>query len=90
MFKGDAPRYILLSTAVNGALCGVNLAVDSTYLFNFGSTSSSDDFPADVYNIGLCGSPILWGSLSKEQKKFVRTNADGGEGCKGLEDVFIS
>lgn len=85
-YKGNAlPKYIFLTTAVNGALCGINLQVGGIYLLNLGNAQTNDDFPGSFYSVGLCNFPTLWKSLSKAQRKFVKKNAKGGAGmCRSF------
>lgn len=83
-FKGTAPNFFVLSTAVNGALCGVSLQVGQQYLLNFGSKQTQAVFPRSFYNFGLCNFPTLGTSLSASQKSFVQSNANNGASCFGL------
>lgn len=75
-FKGSTPRFIVLQTAVNGALCGVNLTVGKDYLLNLGRPSAEY-----LYFIGLCDFPTQWSSLTPSQIQFVKSNANNGAGC---------
>lgn len=83
IFKGYAARQIILETAVNGALCGVNLQIGGDYFFNLGTRRYSPIF-RHLYSIGLCSFPNLWNNLTPAQKQFAITNANGGEGCPSL------
>lgn len=65
-FKGSAPTIIRLITRVNGALCGVNLSVNSQYLLNLGSKQGTFS-----YSIGLCHFPTLWNNVTPAQMNFL-------------------
>lgn len=66
---------MVLQTAVNDALCGVNLNLQTRYLFNLRAPTTArggvfDGSPA--FDVGLCDSPIVWRFVSKENRMFLR------------------
>lgn len=65
-----------LSTAVNDGLCGIELTVGTQYMFNLRSPRNREgQCPSTVYDIGLCGFPVTWKSLSRPLRRFVFRDA---------------
>lgn len=80
-FQGTPPEddILYLRTRVNGALCGINVAVGPIFLFNLAkSTTRKGVCPSKVRSVSLCRPPVLWKSLAKKSKKFVFKNAKTG------------
>lgn len=76
-FKGPSveDNILFLDTAVNGALCGVNLSIGSEYLLNLSGEEMSSDgtCPKKTRPIGLCDFPTLWSNVSQDEKDFLDT-----------------
>lgn len=80
-FRGTPPEdnVMFLQTAVNGALCGINLSIGRQYLFDLGRMQSGSRCPGQFWNVGLCDFPTLWTSVTPEQRSFLTTNANTGQ-----------
>lgn len=69
-YRGSSFPFIVLSTAVNSALCGVNLVVGQQYFIAVGALQSG--FPFSTYPIGLCNIIIPWNSMTPAQLSFIQ------------------
>ncbi len=71
-YKGCYKRgqTVLLQTANNGAACGVNLEKGSVYLLN--GDKGPGSLGKTVLKIGLCDYNVLWSSLSKAQRSWLK------------------
>lgn len=78
-FKG--PRLeddiVYLRTAVNSALCGIQLRVGTQYMFNLRRPITREgQCPSTVFDVISCDYTVTWKSLSRKQQRFAIRNSN--------------
>lgn len=90
LYKGLSPEpgteiehgIMRLSTAVNGALCGVRLTVGETYLLNLhGKKDDAMKCPRASWYVGLCSFPRIWRYVSQADLALLGRVAKGEDVC---------
>jgi hypothetical protein len=70
-FKGclGRGRWVLLRTAADSAMCGIDLARGEEYLLH--GTTAGHLFGTPILGVGLCDSNARWGDVTPEQHAFL-------------------
>ena len=92
IIRGERPEdgVMYLSTAVNSALCGVELTVGQKYLFNLGDMKTDmESCPRSFWDVGICSFPKAVKGLTLEEADIVQKISTGVVSCKdGKIDAF--
>jgi len=76
VFKGCAPDQVFFGRSFEDeALCGILLEEGKVYLLNLGRETPDLGGQPDSFSIGLCQGNLLFNTLSRGQKRFLRRSS---------------